>query len=415
MKLRYKLAAGGFVGLLVFLVAVAGLIQWSGQRALDREIDLVVAAGGARDFSAFADLDIPDDENAALAWLDAFRALDTFDAPASGLTNDEVHDAWSDETLDNLGPAMKARRQVFELADAAAGLDRVRWPIDYTDLDSLFGSGFLGGARRLARFLVIDAAVAISEEDWERADRSLAAALALSEDVADLPLLINALVAFSIDGLIVEQLESTRSIRWQQLPLTTNVLVIRDYRGWLSRAFLGEVVFALDYDWDQNKGLSIDETRWQVSRFWRTHDLALSIRRLRELSVLAGMPFHQSAASMRDFESYDYPWVYPISEVFFESASACIRAAARAELQCDLAVWAAVLDHESRVAEPPIDVLTGEPLKSWPVPQGGWVVWSVVAETPEPEFGSREQMVWSVGTSELPPELQPFADELRDD
>ena len=107
MKLRYKLAAGGFVGLLVFLVAVAGLIQWSGQRALDREIDLVVAAGGARDFSAFADLDIPDDQNAALAWLAAAAEFERINALSPPGREQELQDevlggGWNEAEPDTL-------------------------------------------------------------------------------------------------------------------------------------------------------------------------------------------------------------------------------------------------------------------------------------------------------------------------
>ncbi|MEM7624676.1 MAG: hypothetical protein AAF333_03495 [Planctomycetota bacterium] len=414
MKLRYKIAFGGFVCLMVFHAAVAWLIQWSGQRALEREIEQVIAAGGARDFSAFDELDIPDDENAALAWLEVFRELDKFDTPASGMTNEEVYDAWSDYEIDGLGSAMEARRAVFEQAHAAAQLEQVRWPYDYAYLDEFFNTGYFGKSRKFARFLVIDATAALSKEDWERADKSLVAALSLSEDIVAVPLLINTLVSVSIDMLVIESLEGIEPVGWGHLPNTVGALTDRDYRDWFRKALLGEVAYGLSYDWDADGATSEGLLR-VPARLWRNHDLAFYTMRLREMSALVRRPYYELEPELRAIEAYDYPRVYPISASYLESSSACVLTLGRMELRRDLMIWAAALAGTESISHTPIDALTGQPLKRWRSPGGGWVLWSIEAEKPESAIAVRDLSVWLTQPGTLPPELQPYAYELNDE
>ena len=80
MKLRYKL----LIGLpLLAVVSVCGLlwgIQHTGRKALEAAMAEVAADGGPMDYLGFAQPDLPDADNAALAWLRAVELLEAIDA-----------------------------------------------------------------------------------------------------------------------------------------------------------------------------------------------------------------------------------------------------------------------------------------------------------------------------------------------
>lgn len=213
MKLRYKIALGSFVGLLVFLAAVAWLIQWSGQRALEHEIQQVIAAGGARDFSAFDELNIPDDQNAALAWLAAAAELERINALAPSTQEQELEGeilggGWDEAEPDTLRLMIEKRQSAIEMAWDAAELTAVRWPLDYRGEVYTMDISYMSSCRGLARLMVADAHLSGVTKDTLRADRSFAAALSLGEDVVEFPVVLSTLLGFAIDGFVVGQLEN---------------------------------------------------------------------------------------------------------------------------------------------------------------------------------------------------------------
>ena len=298
----------------------------------------------------------------------------------------------------------------------AAELTAVRWPLDYHAEAYMLEIGHFPSCRGLARLLVADAHMALATENSRRADRSFAAVLSLSEDVVEFPVLLSALLGLGIDGFVIDQLESDQVFSTGELPKTLDVLESRDYRAWVSRALLGEVAFALSYEWADEVAELVGEFRVSVSRPWRSHDMALYIRNLREVSELSQRPSYEIAAEIQSIEEYTYPWVYPIAEHTGHPYETIFRKyVAQQELRRDQLIWAAQLAGGPTANDPPIDVLTGLPLKSWQAPDGGWVLWSVEAEEPDSDLVNREYAVWRTSSGPLPPELQPFADELRDD
>lgn len=124
MKLRDKIALGSFAGLFVFLVGVAWLIDYSGQKKLEAAVQAIIDAGGIRDFSSFEALQVPDDENAALAWIAVFDAIREFDLHPETLANEQLIGAWSENRLhkvERLAAALRA--QLGETARITRGQD----------------------------------------------------------------------------------------------------------------------------------------------------------------------------------------------------------------------------------------------------------------------------------------------------
>ncbi|MBB6431484.1 hypothetical protein [Algisphaera agarilytica] len=449
MKTRYKLAIAAFMVTIGFIAACAWLIDFSGRKQFNEAYAQIEALGGVVDFSTYGEPRVPNEENAALLWVEAAELLEKIDeaSPVATAENSESTEEvdpygfggygdnygdWGDtqpEVLaiedpftadpEVLAAAIAARQKVLDIALQASTLTKCQWELDYDAKNMILVLlPHLGQCRAVARLLIADAYFAAKSDDWKRADENLTVALRLAEHAGEPPFLINVLVRQSIDLLVIQAIKAIGLPQASQLESTLSILETRQYREQISRGILGESplyahsVFTGPEMEDFSSGMP--EERW--TRLWRNQDRAFLLRGLVQASQLAKQPYYEVAGKFESLEDVEIPMVFTIANHFMYSFSSPVRNAATVEEQRDLLFWALRIhssaDHSSIESEPPIGVLTGKPMKRWHPEEGGFVVWSVSAESPE-ESVSRENLVLRVNTSELPPELEPYADDLN--
>ena len=452
MKLRHKL----LIGLPVLALLCAGALWWgiqyTGKKALAEAMAGVVADGGVTDFRVFARPDLADADNAAVAWLAAVEPLEAIDEAAAWEKQEAELDVSGDpysadpyggdegyaaygggdaqpevEAIKDPGSADPAvlrsaidkRQAVIEALWSAADLEAVCWPLDYDDPSSFFDVSYYGEMRRAARLLAADAVAALADGDAARADRSLTAALAGAEDVAALPLLINVLVAYSMDALVMGVIRDADRAGLADLPQTRAVLADRASEGWLHTGFLLEATWAVKLKHDDPvwSGMLWNDAnpvpaglRGIAGRLWRRHDLAFNTERLRNLAELTEVAYPAAGPRAEAIAERPVPAVFPISRIDLDLGQGVLRTAAVVALTRELCGWAA----RRGAGEAPQDPLFGGPLRRWESSDGGVVLWCAEAMDPGMSGFGRTSLVWRVGTDALPPELMPFADEINE-
>ncbi len=313
MKKRYKFVLIP-LGVLVTLL-VAGLLfaDWHGKLVLEREIDAVVAQGGFRDFSSFALPGLADDENAATLWIESAVmgwGESTVESRAYGPDEtDEQTSALYDPAAaepDVLRQAIKARRPAIEVAWTAAKLSAVRWPIDYEDPLSWLNEDYLGQTRQVGRLLAADAWFALSEGDFERAEKSLLAILAVSDDVAVPPILISALVSFSLDALAIGIIDDFDVRLAQHMPRLAAAFDDRDYLKRIADGTMGEIPYGLAYV-QPGHADTAHLARWPM-RIWVRYDIANYVRIMNQTGQFVGEPYHQIQTQL---DALDQPTGFP--------------------------------------------------------------------------------------------------------
>lgn len=450
MKKLFKFGLIALVMVIGFLVGVALLIDYTGRKRLAEEIARIEALGGVLDFSSYAQPDLPDAENAALLWLEAAELLERADEASPVVmvepeeTSDEEYgefggydgeyETWPEvEAIDDpqhaeievLRAAIAARRSALDAAWAAAEMQRSCWPVDYDNPDFFMGLNYLAPGRSVARLLVADAWLAFREGDDTRAEARLLAALALADDMQHPPLAITTWVSIWIDWMVVDALQAIPAGPARYPAAVLEVLASRDYRARRARGVLGETpaVIGAEINEEMLEWMDVSPWEYRFMGFWQKHDRAFILRGYCESYPLLLRPYHEVEAKLRDLESREVPYVYPLAEIWGPSFSDSARTTAALEASRDLLLWANRLGvspttadtpmDDTRFKNPPTDGLTGGPMKAWAAPDGGYVLWSPHAEAAE-DYLLRYELVWRVGTQELPPELVPFADQLID-
>lgn len=441
MKLRHKLLIGLPVLALVCVGALWWGIRYTGKQALADAMAGVIADGGVADFRGFARPDLADADNAAVAWLAAVAPLEGIDTAApTAVRPVNPDDPYSGGLTETYAPEVEAitepmsaepavlrsalakRQAVVEALWAAAELEEVCWPLDYDNPATFFELSYYGEMRQAARLLAADAVRALADGDSARADRSLTAALSVEEDLAALPLVINVLVAWSIEGLVLGVVIDADRAGLADLPATRAALAGRAESDWLNRAFLLEAAWATGLDYDDPEWLSLgwdddNPVPWALrgiaGRLWRRHDLAFNAERLRDLARLTDTAYPVAVPQAEAIAARHVPAVFPISRMGLDLGQSALRTAAVWAMMRELCGWAA---RRGAVVAPdpaPTDPLVGGALRRWESPDGGVVLWSAEAAASATLSGFRSQLVWRIGTDALPPDLVPFADEIN--
>ncbi|MEM9418574.1 MAG: hypothetical protein AAGA25_05885 [Planctomycetota bacterium] len=422
MKKRYKFVLIPLAVLTLLLVVSALVVDWHGKRTLERSIDAVVAEGGFRDFSGFARPELADDQNAATAWIEA-----------AVLAWGEPDDDWNRELtaeqealskpqhteIELLTTTIETQQEAVEKAWGAADRSAVHWPIDYNDPQSWIDSDYLGQTRQVGRLLAADTRVALSRGDYARAEQSLLAILALSDDASAPPILINTLVAISLDSLAMDVISNSDIHLKRDFPMVRDILESQQYESKLSRALLGEIPYGLAFIQSDDRETA-RLSRWP-SRLLTQYDMAYYINAMSRISDAANKPFAEANARLSQInDSPGFP--YLISQIIMPATGATIRTARTVSAKRDLLLlndeiveisasesassWASRL-------ELPDDPLTGLPFRLWLAENGGFVLWSIAAENPA--HGKRRfELVCQTGTEALPPELETFRQEWED-
>ncbi|MBB6431483.1 hypothetical protein [Algisphaera agarilytica] len=422
MKKRYKFVLIPLAVLTLLLVASALVVDWHGKRTLERSVDAVVADGGFRDFSGFARPELADDQNAATAWLKAAALAwgetghnrnGELTAEQEALSKPQYAD------LELLAAAIDARQQAVDKAWEAADRSAVHWPIDYNDPISWIDNEYIGQTRLVGRFLSADARVALSRGDYVRAEQSLLAILALSDDVSVPPALINSMVSISLDALAMNVIEDNDANLSRDLPTLREALSTRPYRSLIADALRGEIPFGLAYMHSNDTEIAY-LGRWPV-RLWTQYDMANYVEVLHQFGALTEQPYAEAQSSLAALdEPRGFPYV--LSGIMLPAGKAAAQTANHVELQRDLLLLSDQIrqtpvsqriDRWGGERELPVDLLTGHPVRVWLAEDRGIVVWSTAAEASD--YGPRRfSLVCQTKTDSLPPELEAYQQEWKD-
>lgn len=197
---------------------------------------------------------VPDDENAALVYLQAVDAFNGADLDA----RDHIPIVYSGplpergaplepEALEPSQRLLDQNEDTLALAHQAAKLIRARYPIDLTvgvDVDL----GYLKTLRHLARLLALEANVNAQQGDTQAAVDALAAMAALARSLINEPILMSQLVRIAIVDMTVDHLArvvSLTPLQPEHLDALVNALVAASDPQALTRALIGECVFNL--------------------------------------------------------------------------------------------------------------------------------------------------------------------------
>ncbi|UCH34087.1 MAG: hypothetical protein JSV65_16270 [Armatimonadota bacterium] len=185
---------------IVAAVAVYLLLLVELQRARDARLEKLYAAGVPRRWEDVAPPPVPDEENAAILYLQAF---DTLELPR----DDDLllSDLLRPDVLDQRGDLRVQARQILarnaaalRLLKQAAAKPRCRFPLDWhLDPNQVVFPQFRD-LRACVRLLAADAVIAAERGDADYAVASCRAGVKMSEHVSREPLLIGFLTSVSV-------------------------------------------------------------------------------------------------------------------------------------------------------------------------------------------------------------------------
>ena len=379
---------------------------------------------------------IPDEENAALLYQQAFAQL--------ALTNDEdvaictvdTLEAWSaltEEEQDTVRRALKKNANYLMLLHQAVRLEKCQFDLRYSDGFAML-LPHLVEIRHAARVLQAAALVALTEGDTEQACQHWLDSVALARHTGDEKILISELVrvaCLSISTHTLESMVESGRLSDSQLAQAASALEDFDLRPGLAESLRGELAFARSIftaSFTELEGMfryGGPPDRFQLllrsycspfARPWRQHDQATHLVLLKEGIEIAEQPYAASASRRRQWEQKVPPtphWRAPLTAMLLPALTRASQAAAGGEARRDLARTALALERyrlahgqypESLDAlvpdilpEVPLDPFDGKPLRY--VRSDRVAVYSI-GEDLQDDSGSEEQ-----GTSGRPRDI----------
>jgi len=166
---------------------------------------------------------VPDEENSALVFLQAFAAEEAvaFDLPVGGNAHygfaTVVGARQPEPVLFLVRASVEANAEALRLIHHGARLTRGTYPITLTPNPYAILLEHLGKLRNAARLCLREAAVRAHDGDGAAAADSLLAVRRLSASLGDCVFLIDALVRMAVDGIFCEGLE--RALGLGEMPL----------------------------------------------------------------------------------------------------------------------------------------------------------------------------------------------------
>ncbi len=391
------------VGTLLFLAASAWvLLDIVTRQDLRAALAETRALGWPTEIDELYPEPIPDEENAALLYQQAFGQL--------ALTNDEDEricdvdslETWSaltEEEQDTVRQALKKNANYLMLLHQAARLEKCQFDLRYSDGFAML-LPHLTEMRQAVRVLRAAALVALAEGDTEQACQHWLDSVALARDAGDEKILISELVrlaCFSMSTHTLESMVESGQLTDSQLAQAASALEDLDLRPGLADSLRGELAFARSIFAGPATGLE-EVLRYSgpgyplrllsrlycspLARPWRQHDRATHLMLMREGIELAEQPYAASASRRRQWEQKVPPtphWRAPLTARLLPALTRASQAAAGGEARRDLAQTALALERyrlahgqypESLDAlvpdilpEVPLDPFDGKPLR----------------------------------------------------
>lgn len=199
---------------------------------------------------------VPDDENAALIYLDAVDAFRNVGRELS----DKIPIVYGQQPMPDLGtpldPAvldaaqrlLEVNAETLRLAHEAAAYPRARYPIDLTRGPQV-NLPHLANIRNLARLLALHANVKAQQGDTQGATESIVAILGLAHSLSNEPILVSQLVRVAVTGIAAEhfaRVVSLGPLEPDQLDAIDAAFAGDQNPETFARALIGERTFALD-------------------------------------------------------------------------------------------------------------------------------------------------------------------------
>jgi len=170
-----------------------GGLTWQTGRALQAELNKVRAAGAPLTMAQVAPPPVPDNQNAALLYVKAFRYL----RPGTALGQTyrdlarEENPARRRQFVAQLRPLLAGNRTALDLAARGARLSASRLPVDWARLDPLTSTAvfinYTGRFRELARLFAMQAEVASADGRVEEAMQSCLIGVRMGDHVSGEP------------------------------------------------------------------------------------------------------------------------------------------------------------------------------------------------------------------------------------
>lgn len=412
MKRWLKILGVG-TGIVVLLLIAAGVIlHVFATRELHHQIAELERVGGHASYVAYAPAPVPDADNAAILWAEAFDALPPHRGGISKSRFGEQHEAtledlWAAD-VESLRALIEPQAHVLDLARQAAGRPACAWPFNYDparaveDWEDLVP---LRDARDTARLLVAEARLAIEQGDESRARENLRAVLALGDDLSSTPSVVSELTRISLNALVLEFIEKAGASRSPGDPALVTQTTPRDLRKGMRAALLADVAWALDAT--STDDLNRIDT-WPVS-VWYRYDKARFVRLGRVSAEAALLPYHEAEPVLGDLADEletSNPLRSPLSGILLPAAGPIHRTLSQFQARQLLAETALTLrEHRTQHGaypeqfETPICPLTNQRFRYQRLGDG-FALWSTAADRSERDF-----LCWRWDTQEWPAEV----------
>ena len=255
MKMRRKekiiliTALAGTVGLGVWLLYL-WLYLWP-EKAIERELAKIRARGEPVTLEELAPPEIPDAENAALIYEQAFGVY--YEAPRKeGLHLSEILGKdltqWTEEDIEVIREDLEKNEDCLHLLHQAANYDKCRFSLDYSPGYRIL-LGHLRKMRAQARLLARDALYKAKEGKIDEALESSRASLCLGRGLVDEPILISQLVRSALDEITLYRLQkilNENDASPEILRLLLKKLDVQESRAAFARSLQGERCCQID-------------------------------------------------------------------------------------------------------------------------------------------------------------------------
>ena len=305
-----------------------GGLTWQTGRALQAELNKVRAAGAPLTMAQVAPPPVPDNQNAALLYVKAFRYL----RPGTALGQTyrdlakEENPARRRQLIAKLRPLLAANRRALTIAAQGARLPASRLPVDWGKLDPLTSTlvflKYTGNLRQLARLFAAQGQVASADGRVEEAVQSCLVGLRIAAHVSREPVLEVSRTGNSMQAIILRAL--TRVLKEHRVPPALCALVSTqlgkiDVESPLRRALFTlrvEGLTTLDYFQRRPSEVEDEEPNRLIARLYmsrigvplRRSERVYYLRLMDRLITLSRRPYREVHSQLDDIEATaDYP------------------------------------------------------------------------------------------------------------
>jgi hypothetical protein len=343
---------------IILLVAVAGIVALSlwllyswlylwPEKAIQRELAKIRARGEPVTLEELAPPEIPDAQNAALIYEQAFAHYQDSRAwrKISQVEARELAE-WTEEDTKIMREYIEENEDCLRFLHQAAEKAKCQFDLDYTfDSLTLSAVSYYGKMRNFTRLIARDALYKANQGQIEGALESLWAGFRIGKALGDQPILTSQLVRYATDAWVVSLLQkilNENNAEQKILRRLLNQLNIEESREAFCRAIQGERCFNSDlFDLIQkdpsqlsgfflplpsrlNPGQSspstIDKIRdaifRQSARLFPKKEKAFFLKVAERMIELAKLPYHQSKAELHRLERdiQNAPFYYAITK-----------------------------------------------------------------------------------------------------